>query len=95
MTAAPADYRIVVDNDEHGQRIIAVTADTGVEIAGAYRPGRLNDWRVFVTKLVSAETGLPQPHKVHACSREDAARWVDTIAYLYMRAVPQSTAVAL
>ena len=77
-------YRIVTDHDDHGQRITAISNE-GVEIAGAYRPGGLNDWRVYVTKLVADATGLPQPHKVHACSRQDALRWVGLLAALYGR----------
>lgn len=83
----PVPYRIVAEADEHGQRIIAIATDSGVEIAGAYRPGQLNDWKIYVTKLVAEETGLPQPHKAHVCSREDAVRWIDTLASLYAQSV--------
>ncbi|SRX93596.1 hypothetical protein MSP7336_01835 [Mycobacterium shimoidei] len=86
MTAVATPYRLVADADKDGQRIIAVTPDD-IEICGAYRPLRLNDWRLYVTKLMSDVAGLPQPHKVHVVSRSDAIRWVDLLAALYARAV--------
>lgn len=83
MTATlSSGYSIISESDEHSQRVIAVGMD-GVEIVGAYRPVPLNDWRVYVSKLISQRTGLPQPHKTHACSRADALRWVETLAWLY------------
>lgn len=88
MTAATytAGYRIQNENDEHTQRIVAVNSDD-MQIVGAYRPTGLNDWRVFITKLVADTIGLPQPHKAHVCSRADAIRWIDLIATLYSKAV--------
>jgi hypothetical protein len=78
-------YRISLDEDQYTQRIVAVDAQN-IEIVGAYRPVGLNDWRLFLTKLVSDTVALPQPHKVHVCSRDDALRWIDLIATLYIRA---------
>jgi hypothetical protein len=87
MTApAAASYRIVCNDDEHSHRISAVDS-RGNEIAGAYRPQGLNDWRIYVCKNVIGSTGLLQPHKVHACSRVDATRWVDLIAFYYVKAM--------
>ncbi len=85
MTTSIAPYRIVADDSDGDQRLIAVTADD-VVICGAYRPARLNDWRVYLTKSISDRTGLPQPQKVHVVSRDDAVRWLDTIAVLYTAA---------
>ncbi|OBH08939.1 hypothetical protein A5695_25215 [Mycobacterium sp. E1747] len=79
-------YRIQPELDDHTQRIVAIDPD-GVEIAGAYRLIDFNAWHVYVAKLVSDTLGLPQPHKVHACSRADALRWLDLIATLYTKAV--------
>lgn len=79
-------YRIQPECDEHTQRIFALNAD-GAELVGAYRPHELNDWKIYVSKLVADALDLPQPHKVHACSRSDAVRWIDLIATLYTRAV--------
>lgn len=78
-------YRIESDQDAHAYRLDAFTLD-GLRIAGAYRPLRLNDWRVFVTKQFVGE--LPQPSKVHVVSREDAVRWIDMLATLYVRSLP-------
>ncbi|OBK92617.1 hypothetical protein A5646_03305 [Mycobacterium sp. 1245499.0] len=86
MTATMPLYRICPEQDAYTQRIIAVDSND-VPIVGAYRPTELNDWRLYVCKPVTDATGMPQPHKVHACSREDAVRWVDTIATLYTQAV--------
>lgn len=89
MTAACTDsrYRIRPDNDEHTQRMLAITVE-GMVIAGAYRPVELNDWKVFVSKFVTDAIGVTQPHKVHSCSRADALHWVSLIATLYTRAAP-------
>lgn len=84
-TATEAYYRVRPDDDRYTQRVIAETPE-GVGIVGAYRPIDLNDWRVFVAKPVADALNLPQPHKVHACSREDALRWIDLIATLYTKA---------
>ena len=78
-------YRIQPEADEHTQRIVAVDAD-GAEIAGAFRLTGFNAWHVYLTKLVTDVTGMPQPHKSHVCSRADAVRWIDTIATLYTKA---------
>lgn len=88
MTGTRTDrgYRIQLDEDHDTQRMVAVTFED-IEIVGAYRPVGLNDWRVYVTKLVADAVELPQPHKVHVCSREDAIRWIDAIATLYVRAL--------
>ncbi|MGV7251882.1 hypothetical protein PJJ30_23940 [Mycobacterium kansasii] len=75
-------YRIISDDDDQSQRIIAVTS-ADIELCGAYRPGRLNDWRFYLCKLATGLSGLPQPHKAHVCSRDDANRWIDTIAWHY------------
>lgn len=86
MTTACNTYRLDVEADAFTQRVVALT-DDGQVIVGAYRPNGLNDWRVYLTKLVVDGLGLPQPHKVHCCSREDAIRWLDFIATLYTKAV--------
>lgn len=85
MITVPCAYRIEPANDEHTQRIVAVDSD-GAQIVGAYRPVGLNDWRVYMTKMVADAVGLQQPHKAHVCSRADAIRWIDAIATLYSKA---------
>lgn len=81
-----AGYRIVGDDNSHGQRVIAVTADD-IEICGSFKLARLNDWHLYVSKLVADTLDLTQPHNAHICSRDDAIRWVDILAALYMQAV--------
>lgn len=78
-------HRLITDSDNEFQRIIAVD-HRDVEIAGAYRAHRLNDWKVYPTKALTAVTGVAQPCKVHVVSREDAVRWLDLLAVLYQRA---------
>lgn len=86
MTASTIGYEIRPDNDEHTERMVAVTTED-VVIVGAYRPLLLNDWRVYIAKFVTDAVGVIQPHKVHSCSREDALHWLDLIATLYTRAI--------
>lgn len=75
-------YRIVADDDPDAQRLVAVD-DNDVQVCGAYRPHRLNDWMLYCTKTVADTVGMPQPQKVHVVSRADAIRWLDLIAALY------------
>ena len=82
------DYRLVIEDDAEFQRIIAVD-DSDVQIVGAYRTHALNDWRVYIAKAFSDAVNLPQPHKVHVVSRQDAVRWLNVLASLYMKAVAQ------
>ncbi|MCV7102530.1 hypothetical protein [Mycobacterium palustre] len=85
MTMAATAYRLVADDDAESFRILAVDAQ-GNHICGAYRSRRLNDWKVYATKLLIDGTGLTQPHKVHVISREDAVRWLEMLAHYYTRA---------
>lgn len=85
MTAPCAEYRLVAEDDAEFQRIIAVD-EQDTEIVGAYRTQRLNDWRLYATKQFAESVDLPQPHKVHVVSRQDAVRWLDLLASLYMKA---------
>lgn len=80
------DYRIEYSEDEYAIRIAAVDSGNR-EIVGAYRPRALNDWRMYLAKPLSESVDLPQPHKVHVVSRQDAVRWLDVLASLYMKAV--------
>lgn len=88
MTAPCADYRLVTDDDSDFQRIVAVDG-RDAQIVGAYRPQRLNDWRLYATKQFVDAVDLPQPSKVHVVSRQDAVKWLDVLASLYMKAVSQ------
>lgn len=86
MTVTHTGFTIRGEKDQYTQRVIAVD-EWDMEIVGAYRPHALNDWRVYVSKFVTDAVGVDQPHKVHACSREDAVTWVVAIATLYTMAV--------
>jgi hypothetical protein len=88
MTAPCAEYRLVIEDDSEFQRIVAVD-NCDVQIVGAYRTHRLNAWHLYATKKFAELVDLPQPHKVHVVSRQDAIRWLDVLASLYMKAVSQ------
>jgi hypothetical protein len=88
MTALCADYQLVTEDDAGFQRIIAVDRND-VQIVGAYRTHQLNAWLLYSTKAFADAVGMPQPHKVHVVSRQDAVRWLDVLASFYMKAVSQ------
>lgn len=85
MTApAATGYRII----DEPTRIVALDAD-GVEICGAHRPVGHEYWSLYVTLLITRQTGLPLPQHAHFwgdTGRRCASLWVEMIASLYAEA---------
>lgn len=82
MTAA---YSIVEDEDGTSSPRISAVSASGEEIAGAYLPHGQANWRLYVTPLLASVAGVQfrQSH-LHLFSRDEACRWVDLIARLYV-----------
>lgn len=91
MTTTEAGYTIVADDDAESFRVIAVDS-LGNVICGAYRSRRLNDWKIYLSKLFCGGTELSQPQKAHVINRDDAVRWVDMLAHYYTRATKVAAA---
>jgi hypothetical protein len=84
-----AGYSIVEDEDGSSSPRISAVSASGEEIAGAYLPHGQANWRLYVTPLLASVAGVQfrQSH-LHLFSREEASRWVDLIARLYVAAIP-------
>lgn len=94
MTAPTLDSSLIVAGvDENGtERISAVGEDTA-PICGAFKPVGRADWQVYVTTRVTQAVGQPSaamvPPHFHLLRRQDACRWVELIAHLYLKAAAQ------
>ena len=81
-----SDYRII----DETARVSAVAADD-IEICGAYQPAGRSYWSLYVTELITRQTGLrTPPHREHfwgETGKSAARAWVELIAALYTQAV--------
>lgn len=90
MTTIYDAYHIVTESDRYGVHISAVTDSGDIEIVGANCPATIDDWRIYVSRLIPQRTGLPQPCRLHAPSQIEARHWVETLAWLYTHTGGQS-----
>lgn len=85
--ATKAGYSIIEDEDGPTRPRISAVNASDVEIAGAFQPPHMPYWLLYVTPLL-ASTADVEFHLDHLRlrSREEARRWVDLVAHLYVKA---------
>ena len=90
MTMALADsYRIVTYRDDENTERISVFGVDRAEICGAFRPASRPYWLLYVSAAVAGVAGKPRsnpiPPRLQLRCQQDARKWVELIADLYVR----------
>jgi hypothetical protein len=90
MTMAVADsYRLITYRDDEDTERISVFGINGAEICGAFKPASRPYWLLYVSAAVAEVAGRPRsnpiPPRLQLRCRQDARKWVELIAGLYVR----------
>jgi hypothetical protein len=90
MTAAVADsYRVITYGDDENSERISVFGIDRAEICGAFKPAGRPYWLLYVSTTVAEVAGRawsnPIPPRLRLWCQQDARKWVELIASLYVR----------
>ena len=87
MSTVTAEHPAIASVDDNGTERITVFDDDTSVICGAFRPVGHLYWRLYLAAEVASAgctaTQTPAPHLL-AARREDACRWIELIAHLYI-----------